>query len=88
MAVEGEEEERSLEMQARAEKKKAGYNKKNNARGLRHSARLGQIISKIEVGKGQREMEVLKLRTAVQVQGLRSAGSGKGIPESDKVSLH
>jgi hypothetical protein len=85
MAVEGEEEERRLEMQARSEKKRAGYNKYNNARGLRHSARLGQITSKIEVGKGQREMEVLKSRTAVQVQRLRSAGSGKGTPEDDKV---
>jgi hypothetical protein len=85
MAVEGEEEERSLEKQARAEKKRAGYNKYEKERTLRHSARLTKITSKIEVGRGQREMEVLKSRAAEKVQRLRTAGNRKWAPEGDKV---
>jgi hypothetical protein len=85
MAVEGEKEKRSLEMQARAEKKRVGYNKYHKERALRHSARLTKIISKIEVGRWQREMEVLKSRTAEKVQRLRTAGNGKWAAEGDKV---
>jgi hypothetical protein len=83
--VEGEEEEHRWEacLQARAGKENAACKKRKEKQTIaRHSTRLTKIT---KVGRGQREMEVLKLRTAVQVQRLRSAGSGKGTPEDDKV---
>jgi hypothetical protein len=46
-----------------AQKQKT-INKKDKRRvALRNSARLTKITSKIEVGKGQREIEVMKSRT-------------------------
>jgi hypothetical protein len=84
MAMEGEEEQQRWEtsLQARTEQKAALYTIKKNKQ--KH-ARLTKASLKSEVGKGQREIEVLKLGRAVQVQRLRSAGSGKGMPEDDKV---
>ncbi len=72
-------------IQTRAGKVKAKDKKRCSTRALRNSTRLTKASPKSKVGKGQREMEVLKSRTAVQVQRLRSAGSGKGTPEDDKV---
>jgi hypothetical protein len=88
MAVEDADEERRWKMiiQTRAQKQKAKDKKLCNTRVLRSSARLTKIISKIEVGRGQREIEVLKSRTAEKVQCLRTAGSGKWAAEGDKVS--
>jgi hypothetical protein len=88
MAVEGEEEQQRWEasLQARTEQKTAVWNQQKKRRNsTRQQERLTKTSPKIEVGRGQREMEVLKSRTAVQVQRLRSAGSGKGTPEDDKV---
>ncbi|KAJ1379306.1 hypothetical protein B484DRAFT_441057, partial [Ochromonadaceae sp. CCMP2298] len=86
MAVEDAEEERRWEtsLQARAEKEDALRKKKKSVRALKHSTRLTKASPKSKVGKGQREIEMLKSRTAEKVQRLRSAGSGKGTPEGDK----
>jgi hypothetical protein len=79
MAVEGEEEERRWKMtiQTRAQKQKANDKKHCSTRALRNSTRLTKTSLKIEVGRGQREMEGLKSRTREKAQRLRTAGSGK-----------
>ncbi len=83
--MEVEERRWEASLQAHAGKQKANDKKSYSTRALRNSTRLTKTSPKSEVGRGQREMEVLKSRTAVQVQRLRSAGSGKGTPEGDKV---
>jgi hypothetical protein len=84
MAMEKQKWEASL--QARAEQKGALYTIKKDKQNKKYEhTRLTKASPKSKVGKGQREMEVLKSRTAEQVQCLRSAGSGKGTPEDDKV---
>jgi hypothetical protein len=96
MAVEDADEERrwGTSLQARAEKEKAASKKRSTKKNIkRQQERLTKTSPKSEVGKGQREVEMLKSRTAGKVQCLRIAGSGKWAPEGDEVwslifSLH